>query len=202
MATITISRQLGSLGDEVAQAIAKRLDYRVVCRELINQAAIQCGSPEIALSVIDDLGLFGFRPSTKHLQAFFSVLNTVMEQYADEGNYVIVGRAGQVILRARPDVFHVKVMAPIDVRASRLAAQQRIPYEAGLAQVTASDLTRRNYLLRYYHAKWDDPELYDIIVNTARLSPEQAACMICEAIHKCLNQPFPRGTLPRIQYFD
>jgi cytidylate kinase len=185
MATITISRQLGSLGDEVAQAIATPY-YRVVCRELINQAAIQCGSPEIALSVIDDLGLLGFHPSTKNRQAFFGVLSTVMEQYANEGNYVIVGRAGQMILRARPDVFHVKVIAPIDVRGSRLATQQQISYEASLAQISASDQTRRNYLRRYYQAKWDDPELYDLIVNTARLAPERAACLICEAMRQCL----------------
>lgn len=190
MATITISRQLGSLGDEVAQAIAMRLNFRVVCRELINQAAIQCGSPEIALSVIDDLGLLGFRPSTKNRQAFFSVLNTVMEQYANEGNYVIVGRAGQMILRDRPDVFHVRVVAPIDVRATRLVAQQQISFETSLAQITASDQTRRNYLRRYYQAKWDDPELYDLIVNTGRLAPEQAACLICEAMSHCLKISF------------
>jgi cytidylate kinase len=190
MATITISRQLGSLGDEVARAIAMRLNFRVVCRELINQAAIQCGSPEIALSVIDDLGLLGFRPSTKNRQAFFSVLNTVMEQYANEGNYVIVGRAGQMILRDRPDVFHVRVVAPIDVRATRLVAQQQISFETSLTQITASDQTRRNYLRRYYQAKWDDPELYDLIVNTGRLAPEQAACLICEAMSHCLKISF------------
>jgi len=182
MAAITISRQLGSLDADVAQAIAHRLGYRVVCREIINQAASRAGVPEMALATIDDLGLLGLRPSLAARRAYNEAVRSVLEQLADEGNVVIVGRAGQVILKDRADVLHVRLMAPVAMRAARVARQQNIPLAAALAQVEASDRTRRSYLRSYYHVRWDDPEMYDLVVNTQRLAPAAAAELICQAL--------------------
>ncbi|NOZ29149.1 MAG: cytidylate kinase-like family protein [Chloroflexi bacterium] len=184
---ITISRQLGSLGNQVAHATARRLGYRVVWREVINQAARRAGAPEVALATIDDLGLLGLRPSTKARRAYHQAVRQIMEELAAEGNVVIVGRAGQVILRGRPDVLHVKVIAPTQLRAQRIADKQGISLEAACAQIEASDRTRRNYLRRYYHVRWDDPELYDLVINTDRISPEIAAELIEMAVSRCLS---------------
>jgi cytidylate kinase len=185
MNTITISRQLGSLGDEVAQAVAERLEFRVVSRDLINQAAIRCGAPEMALALIDDLGLLSIHPSARARRAFLATIDQVVNEINEEGRVVIVGRAGQMILRGLPDVLHVKVIAPKEVRARRIASQLGIPLNAALAQIAASDRTRSSYLKRYYHVRWDDPELYDLIVNTARLLPEKAADIICKTFSRC-----------------
>ncbi|MCD6290689.1 MAG: cytidylate kinase-like family protein [Anaerolineae bacterium] len=187
MATITISRQLGSLGNQVAQAAAQRLGYRVIWREVINQAARRAGAPEVALATTDDLGLLGLRPSPKARRAYHKAVRQVMEELADQGNVVIVGRAGQVILQDHPNALHVKIIAPAAVRAERVAQTQGIPLTAARAQVDASDRTRRNYLRRYYHARWDDPELYDLIINTEHLTPGAAAELICLALEKKLR---------------
>jgi cytidylate kinase len=187
MSTITISRQLGSLGDEVAQAVAERLHFRLVSRELINQAAIRCGAPEMALAIIDDLGMLRIHPSLKARRAFLATIDKVVKEICEEGNVVILGRAGQMILKNHPQVLHVKVIAPSRVRAGRIAAQFGIPLEAALAQISASDRSRRIYLKRYYQARWDDPELYDLIVNTARILPQQAANIICRTFGQNLE---------------
>ena len=196
MPTITISRQLGSLGDEVAQAIAGRLHYRLVSRELINQAASRAGAPEMALATIDDLGLFGMRPTPKARRAYQQAVKGILDELAEASDIVIVGRAGQVILREHPNVFHVKVIAPKSVRASRLAQTQRISLESANAQIEASDRTRRNYLRYYYHVRWDDPELYDLIINTTRLQPNEAACIICQAFKHCFLEYDPDAQSP------
>ena len=197
MTAITISRQLGSLGTQVAHEVAQRLGYRVVWRELINQAARRAGAPEVALATIDDLGLLGLRPSLKARQAYHQAVQQVMEELATEGDVVIVGRAGQVILRNRPDVLHVRVIAPPALRAERIACAQNITIVAARAQVEASDRTRRNYLRRYYHARWDDPELYDLIINTKRLTPESAADLVCLALTRCLQPADPNAAQER-----
>ena len=189
MATITISRQLGSLGTDVAAALGRRLGYRVVWRELINQAALRSGMPQVALATIDELGLLGLHPSAQERQAYHDAVQQVIEGMAAEGQVVIVGRAGQVILRDRPGVLHVKVMAPAAVRAGRLACSQKIAIAAAQAQVEASDRARRNYLRRYYHARWDDPELYDLIINTAHMTPQSAADLICCAVQQRQRMP-------------
>ncbi len=182
MTTITVSRQMGSLGTEVARQAADRLGYRMVCRELIDQAARQSGVPEVALATIDELGLLGLRPSPKARQAYLQAVRQVVETLAAEGNVVIVGRASQVILHNRPDVLCVRVIAPIAIRTERIAQRHGISPESAQAQIEASDRYRRNYLRRFYHDRLDDAELYDMILNTGRLSPEAAAELVCQAL--------------------
>src|SRR5512146_879462 len=130
MAVITISRQYGSLGNIVANALGQRLGYRVVMRELINQAASAAGAPEVALAVIDELGLLGLSPSEEDYQAYIHAVKYVMQGLADEGNVIIVGRGGQVVLAGRPDVLHVRTVAPVEVRAARLMERHHISLAA------------------------------------------------------------------------
>ncbi len=180
--TVTISRQLGSLGRDVAQAVAECLGYRLVWRELINQAALRAGAPETALAMIDDLGLLGVRPSSQACRAYRDAVKQVLEELAVQGRVVILGRAGQVILHEAPRTFHVRIVAPLQVRASRVASQENISIESALARIEASDHARRNYLKRCYHANWNDPELYHMIINTEHVAVDTAATLICQAL--------------------
>ena len=184
LAAVTISRQMGSLGYQVAREVANLLGYRLMWRELINQAALRSGNPEVALATIDELGLLGLCPSPKACKSYLEALRLFILELADEGNVIIVGRAGQMILRDRPDVFHVRVIAPAALRAERIARLHAIPLESAQAQIDASDGYRRKYLKRFYQVSWDDPELYDLVLNTAHLSPEKAAFLIREAMRQ------------------
>ncbi len=180
--TVTISRQLGSLGREIARAVAERLDYKLVWRELINQAALRSGAPEAALAIIDDLGLLGLRPSPQACLAYRNSVKQVLEELAAEGRVVILGRAGQVILHDAPKTLHVRVIAPLQLRASRVAERENISLENSVARIEASDKARRNYLRRCYQANWNDPEWYDLIINTEHVPVEAAAALITQAL--------------------
>ncbi len=182
MSAVTISRQLGSLGRDIAVAVGQRLHYRVVHREIINQAAREAGAPEVALAAIDELGLLNLCPSPRACHAYHNAVRQVMEQLAEDGRVVILGRAGQAVLRGRADVLHVRIFAPEEVRIERIAQRHRVSKEAAAAQVEASDRHRKNYLRRFYHVRWDDPDLYDLTVNTERLCCEAAAEIIAAAV--------------------
>jgi cytidylate kinase len=181
MAVITISRQMGSLGCEIAHAVKDRLGYRIVWRELINEAAIKSGMPSMALAVIDELGLLGLSPTKKEHQAYWQAVNQVMKSLAGEGNIVIVGRAGQAILGGYAGVLHVRLTAPLETRVQRVAERQNIEQECALEQVKASDKARSNYLKRFYQARWDDADLYHLIINTGNVSTLSAIDLICRA---------------------
>lgn len=194
MAVITISRQMGCLGQAVANEIAACLNYRVVWREVINQAAMRAGVPVVALATIDELDLLGLRPSANDRKAYHNAVREIMHEMVLEGNVVIVGRAGQVILRGQPEVYHVRLYAPLAVRIERIAERHNVSIEAARAQVEASDTSRCNYLKKYYHARWDDPLLYDLMLNTAQLDTRQAALTVCAALQQKI--PATPATLP------
>src|SRR5512133_811696 len=116
MAVVTISRQLGSLGRDVAQLVASRLGYRFIWRNMINEAARRASTPEVALATIDELDLLGLTPSPQARQAYIDAVRQVMDEQAEQGNVVILGRAGQIVLRHRPDVLSVRIIAPVELR--------------------------------------------------------------------------------------
>ena len=182
MAVITVSRQYGSLGNVVVNAVAARLGYRVAMRELINQAALRAGAPSVALAVIDELHLLGISPDPEEYQAYIHSVRTVIEELAAEGSVILAGRGGQAVLRGRPGVLHVKIIAPLEIRAQRLAERHSISLQAARAQARASDRARCQYLKRFYDLDWNDPLLYDLVINTARLSDEAACDLICRAV--------------------
>lgn len=184
MTVVTLSRKLGSQGNGIARLVAEQLDCRVVSRKVINEAAARSGAPEEALAEIDDLKLLGVRSSYRARRAYHAAVRQVLEELAQEGNIVIVGRAGQVILRGRPGVLHVRVTAPQELRIERVVAAQGISLEAARARVTCCDKNRRTYLRRNYHADWDDPALYDLVINTAHIPAEIAAALIVAAVRE------------------
>jgi cytidylate kinase len=185
---ITISRQIGSLGSQVAFQLAEALGYRLVWRELINAAARRAGFPEMALAEIDELGLLEITPSPKALRAYRQMVEQIVLELASEGNVVLLGRAGQAILAGRPDALHVRVIAPAEVRARRLAARTDTTLECATAQVEASDRYRAHYLRRFYKVRWDDPALYHLVLNTATIEAGQAVVLIQSAV-SCLLPP-------------
>lgn len=181
MTVITLSRELGSRGDDVAVAVAQRLGLRLVGRELINRAAADAGAGEVALAELDEMGLLGVKPSAESLKRYREKVIEIIKAHADEGNVLLVGRGGQVALAGRRDVVHVRVTAPVSVRCAVVQERCRVSPEVAAARVQASDAARAGYHRRHFGARWDDGFLYDIIINMARLSTAAAVDIVCAA---------------------
>jgi cytidylate kinase len=107
-----------------------------------------------------------------------------MYELSNEGNVVIVGRAGQVILQDAPGFIHVRVIAPKELRVRRVMEEKSQTSEVALAMVEKSDLSRSQYLRRNYHAEVDDPSFYDLVINTHRIDPVLASKIICDALQQ------------------
>ena len=188
MGAITISRQMGSYGDEIALQVARRLGWRLVCRELINRSALAAGVPQVALAEIDELGFFGVRPSPGEWQAYQSQVERFIRDLADEGKVIIVGRGGQVALRDRPETLHVRIIAPFETRVARLQAENNIPAAAARARLAESLKRRAHYLRRSYGVEVDDPALYHLTLNTGLLTVSQGANLILQAFQSLIEQ--------------
>jgi cytidylate kinase len=229
MSVITVSRQLASLGCEIAAQVAGLLRFRLVDREIIHRAAEEAGVPKIALQEIAYEGridvvnrilraVYAMPPVPRPAEAwrreaasslvqpfggifslalpsfavtlkdYVDMVGMVIRNLALEGDVVIAGRGGQVLLQDMPEALHVQVVAPIDHRAAVLARREGIAPEEASKTVRASDRTRRDYLRKYHRVDWLDPTLYDLVINTRKIPASLAAAMIVDAYQELAAQ--------------
>ncbi len=192
MAVITISHPLGSGGSAITRLVAERLGFRVLDREIVGAVAARARVPVKAAQSFDEAHfepLEGFgheldlardgHPLT--YETYQYVASCAIRDAADKGSVVVVGRAGQVVLGERRDAFHVRVVAPFEDRVARVVEREGIGDEEAEERVGESDKGRQEYVRALSDRDWDDPLLYDLVVNTRLMSFETAAKLIAEA---------------------
>jgi cytidylate kinase len=179
---ITISRQMGSGGDEIAEILAARLGWRCLNRHIIERAARKSGAPEAALAMLDELNMMRLRPTPEAQLAHRLAVEQAIRDAAREGQVIVVGRGGQVVLRHQAETFHIKIVSPPDARVQRLISAARIDEEAAVNRIAASDRSRANYLRKEYGANWVDPLLYDLVINVGLGKEPWAVNLIHKAI--------------------
>ena len=108
-------------------------------------------------------------------------ITSVMTELAARGDVVIIGRGGQAILREHPRCLHVRTTAPIAVRVPRIAEREGLSPEKAKERVEESDKARRDFHRKYFKINPADPDFYDIVINTAHISEEDAAELIVAA---------------------
>ncbi len=109
------------------------------------------------------------------------VQNAVKAAYKHD-DFVIVGRGGQAILKERPGVLHVRIGAPLSLRVQRLHARANISLAGAKDKVLKRDRTAADYLKRFHDVDWTDSMLYDLVINTGKLSIDAAAQLIVRAV--------------------
>ena len=112
----------------------------------------------------------------KQLKLFESVIESVWKR----GNAVIIGRKANIILTDKPDTLRIRVIAPLEKRLKRIMRIEKLSRVDALNLIKESDGQRERYAKQYYDVDWDDPRLYDIVINTGKLTIEGAAYLIAE----------------------
>ncbi len=212
MAVITISRQFGSGGREVATRVCELLGYHYFDKELIAQVATEVGLLENEVVDFSEEHYQGqsllerlLRPGPyvvaripawthdptgaetsfiKRLDKleFVNLIQGVILGAYDRGNVVIVGRGGQVILADKPDVLHVRIEAPLASRVNRIQQQQGCSAAEAHALIIERDRVVTKYLGEIFKVRADDPQLYHLIINLGKWSLEAAAQVIVNAV--------------------
>jgi cytidylate kinase len=201
MAVITISRELGSLGDEIVGILCQKLGYCSVDKAVLTKIAKDAGvDVKAVLAKEKDVAkkpklisgqmtsLYGRAPSAfaKNTslddQTYAQIVQQTMQESAQEGNVVIVGRGGQMILRDWPKTLHVHLYAPAEIRVQRLADRANISQLEAKRHIEKSDEQKRQYIRQLHHnANWKDVKHYHLAINTGSISPKIAAQLIIEA---------------------
>lgn len=180
MGVITVSRQVGSLGTEMAQAVAERLRYDYVDKEKIAKALGTYGLPEPELERFDEKKPPFWDSWQVQRKKFLHFLEAVIYDFAARGNVVIVGRGGQVLLRDLPGVLHLRVLAPFELRLRRFLAEKGGDEKQAARILRRFDRDSEGFIRTFFDTNWDDPALYDLVLNTRKISLETAVAMILE----------------------
>jgi peroxiredoxin/cytidylate kinase len=199
---ITISRQVGSGGDEIALKVSEILGYAYFDKNLLVSEAKSLGVSEgdIADFSEDDYKVKGIvdrillrkKPVALSLaskdnaivrkvldeEACLSVIQTVINSLASRGKTVIVGRGGQAILKNKVGVLHVRIVAPAAVRVKRIMKSRGLSQEDALRLIEDNDKAEAEYLQRFYNIDWKDPAIYDMVLNTWKMDLSTAARVI------------------------
>lgn len=202
MAIITISRELGSEGDQIADLLCEALHYQRVDKALIAQIAQEAGvdvdavlakeqsfSQRAKLVSSEMRSLYDRQPgafdkkSTLGDEAYTQIARKTIEHYAKQGNSIIIGRGGQIVLRDMPDALHVHLYAPSEIRAQRLAKRFNISEPEAKRRISESDEEKKRFIANVYkNADWKDLRFYHLVINTSLITPETASKIIALAI--------------------
>jgi hypothetical protein len=112
---------------------------------------------------------------------YLSILESIIFDLAKTEDVLLIGRAGQMVLRGKADTLHVRIHASRADRVKVIAERFNLPEDEAQRKVAASDEGRAAYLHRHYKADINDIRLYDLTINTGRLSPQVAVNLIVEA---------------------
>jgi cytidylate kinase len=184
MGIVTFSHEIGSGGPEIGTALADRLGYRYVDQEMISGAARQYGVGEARLTQIDETKPSFVERFDVETRRYITILQSALLDMAEQDDVVLMGRHGQVLLRGVPHVIRVRVMAPLDLRVRRVMKKMSGQVGETVDVRTTSEMVRRNDQekfgrMRYlYDVDWSDPALYDVVINTEKISYEGAVELI------------------------
>jgi len=197
MAVITISREFGSGGDTVAEKVSQTLGYHYVDKEFIGDLLSQYGLVEFDREY-DHLP--GFREKfnaykEQRRDQMVKMLDQVIQAVARHGDVVILGRSGFVVLAGYADVLHVRLQAPFPMRVERIMALHKYTHERAEALVKDRDLVRTTFVDEFYHVPWEAMLAFDLIINTAKVSPAIATTWISEAAKALAARPETGGPL-------
>jgi cytidylate kinase len=202
---VAISPTDGSAGEQVGPIVARELGFQVINEQIVAQAAQEAGvTADVVANVerrksllarmLEHLGEIGpagaagvsgyapiYEDQSPDREALRGLIRSVLEESAERGNAVIVAHAASLALGGKPDVLRVLITASPKTRARRLAEEQNISEGEANKLVSRGDAGRADYLKRFYRTSAELPTHYDIVINTDRVTPEDAAALILGA---------------------
>lgn len=190
MAIVTISHQMGAGGPEIGTALAQRVGYRFVDHELIQDAARRYGLVEEKLAHLDESKPTLFERFDTETRRYITIIQTTLLELAEGDNVVLMGRGGQWLLRGIPHVLRVRFIASFEHRVRQWLKRTaelsgETPNQRLAAEIVRRDDSEKAGRMRYlYEVDIAEPTLYDLIVNTEKLSNDAAVEMVERAVRR------------------
>lgn len=186
---ITVGREFGSGGHEIAADLARKLDIPLYDKEILTEAARNSGFSEDAFMAFDETressllyalatgnSLYGPElplPVVLCLEQFRTI-----GELAEKGSCVFVGRCADYVLREREDVLSVFVHAPLEARVRRICDLRGISRQEAEKLIIRSDRKRANYYQHYTDWTWGAASTYHLSIDSSLTGIDGGVVMI------------------------
>ncbi|HEV3421350.1 MAG TPA: cytidylate kinase-like family protein [Candidatus Acidoferrum sp.] len=200
---ITIEREYGCGGGEIAEQLAKQLDWKLWDHLLTEEIARLANCPKSVVEVREERtdplyyrlfksflhgsyegSLNAHKLNLVDSETILQLTERVVQHAAKNGNAVIVGRGSQRFLGDRQDTLRVFLYAPREDKVRRLLARGKNEEEAQVL-VDSVDRERADFIRKYFHAEWPEHAVYHTLINTA--IGDQCVVQMILSLMKSLN---------------
>jgi Cytidylate kinase-like family len=197
---VTVSRQAGANGTELAGHFAAGLGYRLWDQELVQQIAAQTGTWDEVLSVVDERARNAVEDLLTGIlmgdavtgEGYAERLGKLIRAIARRGGAVVVGRGAQFVVEPG-SALRVRVVAPLEVRIHNTAVTRHLPEGPARALVEQIDRERLAFMRHQYRRDATEVCAYDLIVNSGALDLEAATDVIVSAYRAKFRAAAPRA---------
>lgn len=195
--SITISRMCGAGGRTVASKLVDYLqphtpaghNWTIFDKNLIEKVLVDHHLSKRLAEFLPEDHKSLFAEVIEKMRGLHPPTSTIVEQTVEtvwnlaEGGYVIlVGRAANVITEKLPNVFHVRLVGSLEGRIARVEEVYEMGRSGAREFIKAQDLAKRRYMKDYFGREIEDPMLYHMVINTDKISYENAARLIGDAV--------------------
>ena len=200
MAVVTISRELGSRGTRIAEAVGAALGAPCIDKEVLAEMARTAGvEVEVIVEAEEKLmaragvvsqemrSLFSADPSRRSRpmdqKTYVTQMANAIRSLSEQGSAVFIGRGSQLILEDHPTALHVHLYAMPDLRASRIQRRRGMAgIETAQRIIHLADEQRRNWYQRFFaSADWKNSRHYHLMLDTGRIPEDAAVRLIVDA---------------------
>jgi cytidylate kinase len=185
MSFITISRGTFSGGKLLAEALSQKLGFRCIDRDTLVQRAAARGISQrelLAALATPPASALGTLNHRKYL--YLVHIQAALAEEVGAGHAIYHGLVGHLLLHEGLPVLRLRIIAPLEFRIRMVRQNRSCSQSEAVEHIAKIDDERRRWTLFLYGVGWDDPSLYDLVINMAHITIEQAcrlvAGMICE----------------------
>ena len=199
---ITIGRQIGSGGKEIAERLARRLGVNVYDKKLIDVAARESGIDPAFFASADEResqhflgGMFSIHGSmsdyitgSSYMQGdkLFEIQSEAIRNLAERESCVIVGRCAEYVLRDHPRMISIFITADSEERIKYIMKHDNVGRDKAMEIMEKGDKRRRQYHDFYATTRWGEARCYDLCINASHMGIEGTTEFLCNYIRQRL----------------
>ncbi len=183
MPLITITHNFGVDGKTVAQKVAQKIGVEVFDNQKLQSIiAKKTWAKSTAYDFDQRAPGFWDRLRSQEPQLYLDTMEAAVYDIANQGDGVIIGHGSQMLLRDFDCAFHVRLACKFRLRVENLIALQDITSDEAEKLIARYDKNQRSFFTYAFQVDFDEPSLYDLILNLGKMNEETIAKLIVEAL--------------------